>query len=35
MIRKIKEFAAIEPTIVLPAHDPDGPRRPNEKVIVQ
>lgn len=34
-IRKIKEFAAIEPTIVLPAHDPDGPRRLNEKVIVQ
>lgn len=34
-IRKIKEFAAMEPTIVLPAHDPDGPRRLNEKVIVQ
>ena len=29
-IRKIKAFAAMEPTIVLPGHDPDGPRRLKE-----
>src|SRR5262249_409767 len=34
-IRKIKEFARMEPTIVLPAHDPDGPRRLREKTIVK
>lgn len=26
-LRAIKSFAAAEPTIVLPAHDPDGPAR--------
>src|SRR5262249_9597732 len=26
-IRAIKTFAREEPTIILPAHDPDGPRR--------
>ncbi|BCP56349.1 N-acyl homoserine lactonase family protein [Kaistia sp. 32K] len=26
-LRAIKAFAAGEPTVVLPAHDPDGPRR--------
>jgi N-acyl homoserine lactone hydrolase len=26
-LRKIKAFAAQEPTIILPAHDPDGPVR--------
>jgi N-acyl homoserine lactone hydrolase len=26
-LRTIKQFAAQEPTIVLPAHDPDGPAR--------
>ena len=34
-IRKIKEFARMEPTMVLPAHDPDGPRRLREKTIVK
>jgi len=34
-IRKIKEFARMEPTIVLPAHDPDGPRRLLENTIVK
>jgi glyoxylase-like metal-dependent hydrolase (beta-lactamase superfamily II) len=29
-IRKSKEFARLEPTIVLPAHDPDGPQRLRE-----
>jgi glyoxylase-like metal-dependent hydrolase (beta-lactamase superfamily II) len=26
-IRAIETFARQEPTIILPAHDPDGPRR--------
>ena len=26
-LRAIKSFAAAEPTIILPAHDPDGPER--------
>lgn len=26
-LRRIKAFAAGEPTVILPAHDPDGPRR--------
>ena len=26
-LRAIKQFAAQEPTIILPAHDPDGPAR--------
>lgn len=26
-LRAIKQFAAREPTIILPAHDPDGPAR--------
>lgn len=26
-IHAIKKFAREEPTIILPAHDPDGPRR--------
>ena len=29
--RKIKAFATMEPTIVLPADDPEGPRRLTEK----
>ena len=33
-IRNIEEFAAMEPTIVLPAHDPYGPRRLNENDLV-
>lgn len=33
-IRKIREFAAMEPTIVLPAHDTDGPRRLRDNIIV-
>ena len=32
-IHKILEFARSEPTIVLPAHDPDGPRRLKEREI--
>src|SRR5262249_38217252 len=34
-IRKIKEFARMEPTLVLPGHDPDGPRRLLENTIVK
>jgi len=34
-IRKIKEFAGMEPTIVLPEHDPDGPQRLRENIIVK
>ena len=34
-IQKIMEFARLEPTIVLPAHDPDAPRRLREKEIVK
>lgn len=30
-LRKICEFATIQPTIILPAHDPDGPRRLAER----
>jgi N-acyl homoserine lactone hydrolase len=26
-LRAIKAFAAAEPTLILPAHDPDGPAR--------
>ncbi|MGE3870919.1 MAG: MBL fold metallo-hydrolase, partial [Pseudorhodoplanes sp.] len=26
-LRKIKQFAAQEPTVILPAHDPQGPAR--------
>ena len=32
-IHKILEFARSEPTIVLPTHDPDGPRRLKEREI--
>jgi glyoxylase-like metal-dependent hydrolase (beta-lactamase superfamily II) len=32
-LRAIKEFASKEPTIVLPAHDPDGPTRLANSVI--
>lgn len=32
-LRAIKEFAAKEPTVILPAHDPDGPRRLREREI--
>ncbi len=34
-INKIREFATMEPTIVLPAHDPDAPRRLKENEIVR
>ncbi|PZQ97195.1 MAG: MBL fold metallo-hydrolase [Cereibacter sphaeroides] len=30
-LRRIKTFAAQQPTIILPAHDPDGPRRLDER----
>ena len=33
-IRKIVEFAAMEPTVVLPAHDPDASRRLHENDLV-
>jgi N-acyl homoserine lactone hydrolase len=33
-IQKSREFARLEPTIVLPAHDPDAPRRLKENEIV-
>lgn len=32
-LRTIKDFASKEPTIILPAHDPDGPRRLAERVV--
>ena len=32
-LRWIKEFAARQPTVILPAHDPDGPRRLREREV--
>jgi len=32
-LRRIKAFAAQQPTVVLPAHDPDGPRRLREREV--
>lgn len=34
-LRAIKQFAAQEPTIVLPAHDPAGPRRLADRIVFQ
>ena len=34
-IHKIRESARLEPTIVLPAHDPDAPRRLRDNEIVR
>ena len=30
-LRRIKAFAALQPTVILPAHDPDAPRRLRER----